>query len=163
VSDLVALAYPDLATAQQVATNLGAASKAGLVEIDDLVLVEHQPGGKVKLHQPSLARSGAAGGAIWGGLIGLLFLAPVVGMAIGAAAGGASGAMVDNGIDDTFMKDLGSKLPPGGAALVVLVGEMVTDRLLSQVRIPGEVIQTSLDGISEAALRDALARPRQPA
>jgi uncharacterized membrane protein len=35
VSDLVALAYPDLATAQQVATNLGAASKAGLVEIDD--------------------------------------------------------------------------------------------------------------------------------
>jgi uncharacterized membrane protein len=163
MSDLVAIAYPDLATAQQVATNLGEARKAHLIEIEDLVLVEHRSGGQVKLHQPSLARSGAAGGAIWGGLIGMLFLAPMVGMAIGAAAGGATGAMVDNGIDDDFMKDLGGKLPPGGAALVVLVGEMVTDRLLSEVRIPGEVVQTSLDGITETALREALARPAQRA
>jgi len=163
VSSLVAIAYPDLATAQQVAANLGEARKAHLVELEDLVLVEHQPGGKVKLHQPSLAGTGAAGGAIWGGLIGLLFLAPVLGMAVGAAAGGATGAMMDSGIDDKFMKELGSKLPAGGAALVALVGEMVTDRLLSEVRIPGEVIQTSLDAESEAALRDALARPRQPA
>ena len=163
MSDLVAIAYPDLATAEQVAANLGEARKAHLIEIQDLVLVEHQPGGKVKLHQPSLARTGAAGGAIWGGLIGLLFLAPVVGMAIGAAAGGATGAMVDSGIDDDFMKDLGDKLLPGAVAVVVLIGEMATERLLAEVRIPGEVVQTSLDGMTEAALRDALARAGQPA
>jgi uncharacterized membrane protein len=42
MSDLVAIAYPDLATAQQVATNLGEARKAHLIEIEDLVLVEHR-------------------------------------------------------------------------------------------------------------------------
>ena len=31
----------------------------------------------------------AVGGAMWGGLIGLVFLAPLFGMAVGAAAGGA--------------------------------------------------------------------------
>ncbi|HEY4095597.1 MAG TPA: DUF1269 domain-containing protein [Baekduia sp.] len=163
MSDLVAIAYPDLATAEQVARNLGEARKAHLIEIEDAVLVEHQAGGKVKLHQPSLARTGAAGGAIWGGLIGMLFLAPVVGAAIGAAAGGATGAMIDSGIDDDFMKDLGAKLLPGAAALVLLVGEMVTERLLSEIRIPGEIVQTSLDGETETALRDALARAGQPA
>src|SRR3954451_5133687 len=121
VSDLVAIAYPDLATAREVASNVGQAQKAHLIELDDLVLVERRGDGKIKLHQPSLAGVGAAGGALWGGLIGLIFLAPLVGMAIGAASGAAAGAMSDAGVDDKFMKDLGSNLQPGGAAVIALV------------------------------------------
>ena len=42
----------------------------------DAVVVEHQPDGKIKLHQAmSTTGAGAAGGALWGGLIGLIFLA----------------------------------------------------------------------------------------
>jgi uncharacterized membrane protein len=163
VSDLVAIAYPDLATARQVVNNLGEAQKAHLVELDDLVLVERRDDGEVKLHQPSLAGTGAAGGAIWGGLIGMLFLAPMVGMAIGAAAGASAGAMSDAGIDDRFMKDLGTRLKPGGAAIIALVRDLHADKLLSEVQVPGEIIQTSLGAASEQALRDALARAGQPA
>lgn len=163
MSDLVAIAYPDLETARQVSSNVGEAQKAHLIELDDLVIVERRGNGEVKLHQPSLAGAGAAGGAIWGGLIGMLFLAPFVGMAIGAAAGAGAGAMTDAGVDDAFMKELGTRLEPGGAAVIALVRDMNAEKLLSEIKIPGEVIQTSLADAPEQALRDALAHAGQPA
>ena len=52
MSDLVAIAYPDLATAQQVRSNVREAQKADLIELDDLANVEHRQVGKSKLHQP---------------------------------------------------------------------------------------------------------------
>src|SRR3954462_13624064 len=157
MSDLVAIAYPDLATAQQVVSNLGEAQKAHLIELEDVALVEHREDGEVKLHQASLAGAGAAGGALWGGLIGMLFLAPLVGMAIGAASGAAAGAASDAGVDNKFMKDLGAKLQPGGAALIVLVRKLNVERILSEISVPGEVVQTSLGNDDEDALRGALA------
>jgi uncharacterized membrane protein len=163
VSDLVAIAYPDLATAREVAANVTEAQKAHLIELDDLVLVERRGDGKVKLHQPSIAGAGAAGGALWGGLIGLIFFMPLFGMAIGAATGAAAGAMSDAGVDDKFMKDLGTKLQPGGAAVIGLVRQMNPEKVLAEVKIPGEVIQTSLSSDGEEALRDALARAGAPA
>ncbi len=163
MSDLVAVAYPDLDTARQVASNLGEAQKAHLVELEDMVIVEHRDNGKIKLHQPSLAGVGAAGGALWGGLIGLIFLMPLLGLAVGAASGAAAGAMSDAGVDDTFIKDLGAKLQPGGAAVIALIRQANIEKLLAEVKIPGEVIQTSLTEDSEQALRDALARAGAPA
>jgi uncharacterized membrane protein len=157
VSDLVAIAYPDLSTARDVARNVGEAQKAHLIELDDMVIAEHRADGKIKLHQPSLAGAGAAGGALWGGLIGLIFLAPLLGMAIGAASGAAAGAMADAGVDDKFMKDLGTKLPVGGAALIVLIHSVNAEKVLAEVKIPGEVIQSSLPTETDQALRDALA------
>jgi uncharacterized membrane protein len=121
MSDLVAIAYQDLPTAQQVASNLGDAVKGHDIELDDLVIVERKDDGNVKLHQPSLAGLGAASGALWGGLIGLIFFMPLFGMAIGAASGAAGGALSDTGVDDDFMKRLGEELQPGKAAMIVLV------------------------------------------
>jgi uncharacterized membrane protein len=163
VSDLIAVAYPDVDTARRVTSNLGEAQKAHLIELDDLAIVERRLDGKIKLHQPSLAGVGAAGGALWGGLIGLIFLVPLFGMAIGAASGAVAGAMSDAGVDDKFMKDLGSKLQPGGAAVIGLVRQANMEKILSEVKIPGEVIQTSLSADSEQALRDALANAGAPA
>ena len=157
MSDLIAIAYPDLATAQEVAGNAARLQQSHELTLDDMVVVEHRPGGKIKLHQPSMAGVGAAGGALWGGLIGLLFFAPLLGMAVGAAAGAAGGAMSDAGVDDRFMKELGSNLGEGEAALILLVREMTPDKVLPQIKIPGKVIQTSLDNEAEQALSDALA------
>jgi uncharacterized membrane protein len=156
VSDLVAVAYPNLETAREVASNVGEAQKAHLIELDDMVIVDRRTDGKIKLHQPSLAGVGAAGGALWGGLIGLIFFMPLLGMAIGAASGAATGAMSDAGVDDKFMKDLGTKLDEGGAAVIVLFRQANAEKMLANVKIPGEIIQTSLDSDAEQTLRDAL-------
>jgi len=156
MSDLVAIAYPDLDTARQVASNLGEAQKAHLIKLEDAVIVERQPGGKVKLHQPSLTGVGAAGGALWGGLIGLIFFVPLFGMAVGAASGAIAGHFSDQGVDDEFMKRLGAELDEGKAALILLVREITADKVLPEIKIPGTVIQTSLSNEDESALQAAL-------
>jgi uncharacterized membrane protein len=157
VANLVAIAYDDLDQAKQVMDTIGRLRKEHLIEIEDAVIVEHQPGGKMKLHQPSMAAAGATGGALWGGLIGLIFLVPLFGMAIGAATGAAAGAMSDYGIDDNFMKELGQKLPEGGAATFVLVKEATTDKVVPEVaKYGGQVLQSSLSNEQETALQEAL-------
>jgi uncharacterized membrane protein len=156
MSDLVAIAYQDLDTARRVVSNLDDAVKGHEIELDDLVIVERKQDGDVKLHQPSMTGAGAAGGALWGGLIGLIFFMPLFGMAIGAAAGAAGGAMSDVGVDDKFMKRLGSELEPGRAALIVLVRKVSLDKVLPQIKETGTVMQTSLSSEQEKALQDAL-------
>ena len=158
MSDLIAVAYPDKTTAETVRDRLMQLTAEHVLELEDAVIVDRDENGKVKLHQVhSPAARGAMGGALWGGLIGFLFLAPLLGMAIGAAAGGASGAMVDVGVNDNFMRELGQKLPQGGAALIVLVRKVTPDKVLPEIRqYGGDVIQTSLDDESEARLREVL-------
>jgi uncharacterized membrane protein len=157
MSDLVAIAYPDLATAQQVTANAIRAQQGHALELDDMVIVERREDGKVKLHQPSMAGAGAASGALWGGLIGLIFLMPLFGMAIGAATGAAAGAASDYGVDDKFMKELGEGLEPGGAAVLLLIREATMDKILPKIEIEGRIIQTSLDDEQEEQLANALA------
>ena len=136
---------------------VGELVKEHSLTLDDAVIVEHRKNGKLKLHQPSLAGVGAASGALWGGLIGLIVLVPLFGMAIGAATGAAAGAMQDYGTDDDFMKELGSKLPEGGAAVFVLVREATRDKVVPEVaKYGGEVIQSSLSDEQEAQLQEAL-------
>ena len=162
MSDLIAIAYPDQATAERVRGRLAEAIKAKLIEIDDAVVVTRDDDGKVKLHQAaSPAGAGAAGGAVWGGLIGLIFLMPLFGMAIGAASGAAAGALTDAGVDDKFLKELGEQLTPGHAAVIALVRRVTMDKVLDNIQIKGTIIQTSLDNEAEARLEEALAAAGQ--
>jgi uncharacterized membrane protein len=158
MSNLIAIAYPDEATAHEVAATLKELQKEQTIQMDDLVVALRQPDGKIKLKQSvSTSGAGAAGGALWGGLIGLIFLMPLMGMAIGAASGAAGGAMTDYGIDDKFMKDLGGKLQPGGAALFVLVRQSTPDKVLPRIsQYGGEVVHTSLDTDTEELLQETL-------
>lgn len=158
MSDLIAVAYPDKQTAETVRSRLMELVSEHVIELEDAVVVDRDEGGNVKLHQLyNPAASGAAGGALWGGLIGLLFLAPLLGPLVGAAAGGVAGSFTDVGISDPFMKELGQKLTPGGAALIVLVRKVTADKVLPEIAgYGGDVIQTSLDDESEERLREVL-------
>jgi uncharacterized membrane protein len=158
MSNLVAVAYPDRDTAERVRQELIAATKEHLLQLDDAVVVEHEADGKIKLRQAmSTTGAGAAGGALWGGLIGLIFLAPLLGMAVGAASGAVAGKFSDVGVDDNFLKELGAKLPPGGAALIALGQTDARDKVLERVTpYGGHVIQTSLSNEEEERLRAAL-------
>jgi uncharacterized membrane protein len=164
MSNLVAIAYPDRETAEEVLATLGRLQTEHSIQIEDAVIVTRKDDGKVKLHQSTKpAAMGAAGGALWGGLLGLLFLAPLLGMAVGAAAGGAAGALTDVGVDDKFLKELGDKLEPGGAALIVLVHRSTPDKVLPEIsRYGGEVLQSSLSDEAEQQLQAAL-RSRETA
>jgi uncharacterized membrane protein len=158
VSNLIAVAYDDVDTANTVLGELRELSVEHAITLDDAVVVERRPDGKIKLHQTvKPGAAGAAGGAMWGGLIGLLFLAPFLGMAFGAATGGAMGAAADLGVDDKFMKHLGEDLQPGAAALIVLVRESTPDKVLPRISgYGGRVVHSSLSDEAESRLREAL-------
>jgi uncharacterized membrane protein len=158
MSTLIAIGYPDAQTAEEVRGVLIQATKERLVDLQDAVVVEHRSDGKIKLHQAvSTTGAGAAGGALWGGLIGLLFLAPLFGMAVGAATGAVAGKVTDAGVNDDFLKQLGDKLEPGAAALIALGSSQAPDKLLERLRpYGGDVIQTSLATEEEERLRSSL-------
>jgi len=157
MANLVAIAYDDVDQAQQVMGTIGGLVQEHSLTLDDAVIVEHKANGKMKLHQPSLAGVGAASGALWGGLIGLIFFMPLLGMAVGAATGAATGALSDYGIDNDMMKQLGEKLPEGGAAVFVLVREATADKVVPEVaKYGGHLIQSSLSNEQETALQEAL-------
>jgi uncharacterized membrane protein len=55
------------------------------------------------------------------------------------------------------MKDLGSKLPEGGAAVFVLVREASRDKVVAEIsKHGGDVFQSSLSDKQETALHGAL-------
>ena len=159
MSTLAAIAYPDLATAERARDELIQLTKEGRAHLEDAVVVERALDGEVKLHQfKSAVAGGAAKGAVPGALIGLLFLAPLLGMAAGAATGALGAKFSDGGVDDLFMTDLGARLKPGAAALIVLGSAESRDEVIERVKpYGGEVVQTSLSTPDEQRLRDALA------
>ena len=80
-------------------------------------------------------------------------------MAIAAAGAAAAGAGRDLGVDDSFMKDLGSKMPEGGAAVFALAQEATRDEVVPEIsKHGGHVIQSSLSDEQESGLGGA----RQP-
>src|SRR5215469_16280685 len=122
MSTLVAVVFNDESTAFEMRAALVKMQQQYLLEMEDAVVVTRDENGKTKLHQAvSLTAAGAVSGGFWGMLIGLIFLNPLLGMAVGAAAGAVGGALTDLGINDRFMKDLGTTLHPGSSALFVLV------------------------------------------
>ena len=81
-------------------------------------------------------------------------------MAFGAAGGALAGKATDAGVDDEFMKTLGAKLAPGGAALIALETSSGSGKVLERIReYGGEVIQTSLSNEDEERLQAALGEP----
>ncbi|MFC5182729.1 DUF1269 domain-containing protein [Actinomadura harenae] len=158
MSDLVAIAYDDVDTANKVREKVRQLQTQHVIEVSDAVVVERRQDGKIKLHQAvNTVAGGAAGGALWGGLIGLIFLQPLIGAAIGGATGAAMGAATDLGIDDSFMRRLGEGLRPGAAAVFLLISKSTPDKVLPELaQFGGQVIQTSLSQEQEEQLRAAL-------
>jgi uncharacterized membrane protein len=162
MSDLVVIAFPTEAKAEEVRQKLMAMQKEYLIELDDAVVAVKDAQGHIKLNQLiNMTATGAVSGTFWGTLIGLIFLMPLVGAAMGAASGALGGALTDLGINDKWMKDTAAAIQPGTAALFLLVRKVTADKVLERLKGEGgTVMKTSLDHTKEAALQAALAEAK---
>ena len=159
MSDLVVIAFPTEAKAEEVREKILALQKEYLIELGDAAIAVKQPDGSVRLNQLiNTTAAGAVSGTFWGTLIGLIFLVPLAGAAIGAASGALGGWLTDVGVNDAFMKDVAESLQPGNAALFLLIRKLTTDKVLEDLKgVGGKVLRTSFDHTKEEALRAALA------
>ena len=162
MSDLIVVGFDNELKADEVLHKLGEMQKEHLVDLEDGVVVIKNQKGKVKIKQAyDLVTSGALSGGVWGSLLGLLFLHPLLGVAAGLASGALSGALTDVGINDDFIKELGETIEPGTSALFLLVRKATPDKVLEELRpYGGKLIQTSLSKSDEASLRAALEKAR---
>ncbi|HEV8052547.1 MAG TPA: DUF1269 domain-containing protein [Parachlamydiaceae bacterium] len=168
MSELIVVAFTDEAKAEEVRKILFTMEKQYLLELEDAVVVVKNQEGKISINQTyNLVASGAMGGVVYGGLwgllIGVLFLNPLLGWAagglVGATTGGVSGWLTDIGIDDNFIKELGNTLRPGNSALFILIKKVTPDKVINELKrngVEGTILQTSLSTDDEAKLQTFL-------
>jgi uncharacterized membrane protein len=159
MSDLIVVGFKDEFKADEVVNELRRLQSEYLVDLEDAAIVIRNQEGKVKIKQAQeLVAAGAISGSYWGVLLSVLFFNPIFAL-VGAAAGALSGALSDIGIDDNFMRDLGSTIEPGTSAIFVLVRKSTPDRVLADLsKFEGKVLRTSLSKEDEAKLQAALSK-----
>lgn len=160
MSRLIVIGFDDEADAFAFRQDLVKAQSEYIIKLEDAVVVTRPSQGEYQLHQAlNLTAAGAVGGAFWGGLIGMLFLNPLLGAAVGSASGALAGSGTDYGIPDDFIRQIGKTVPVGRAAVFVLASELNADKLLPRLQerygARAEVIQTSLTDADESRLRQA--------
>jgi uncharacterized membrane protein len=159
MSDLIVVGFKDEFKADEVMNELRRLQSEYLVDLEDAAIVIRNQEGKVKIKQAQeLVAAGAISGSYWGVLLSVLFFNPIFAL-VGAAAGALSGALSDIGIDDNFMRDLGSTIQPGTSAIFVLIRKSTPDRVLADLsKFEGKVLRTSLSKEDEAKLQAALSK-----
>jgi uncharacterized membrane protein len=173
MSELVCIAFKDCDTADHVLNELRAMETEYVLDLEDAVIVVRDKDSKVHVKQcvdlfGASTTHGVALGVLWGALIGLLFMNPIAGL-LGGIAGGAGGGAIavasneygilsDYGINDNFIKALGSTISPGTSAIFLLIRSAYEDKVFHRIsKYGGTILKTSLSNEDEERLRTALA------
>jgi len=128
MAELFVLVFPSREKAEAVLEVARDLRRQELLDLEDAALVWRTADGNIKVQQSFCpAMAGAASGALWGTLLGMLFFLPIFGLAVGSASGALVGRLSDLGIDDTFTRDVAATLEPGSAALFALVRRSTPD------------------------------------
>ena len=158
MSDLIAIGYPDEATAEAAADEARQLAKDLIIEPDAIAVIARDKEGKYHVHTSHhLVGAGATWGMFWGLLFGVLFFVPVAGIAIGAGLGALMGKVSKSGIDRQFEDQVRGMLTPGTSALFLMVEKVTPDKAIEAMsKYGGTVLKTSLSKEGEKDLQDAL-------
>ena len=159
VDHIIGVSFDKTTRAEEVLLALMHLQQEGEISLSDAVVVIKDGEGKVRIHQtidPTPGRS-ALTGSIWGMLVGMLFGGPVflAAAAVGAGGGALMAKLIDLGLDDDWVRDVGKWLDPGTSALLILVAADVRPAVLRELgRYEGDVLYCTFPG----AVRDELER-----
>ncbi len=157
MSQLVVLTFDDTEQAGQAFEALENAQRTGRLKIDDAAVIVKQSSGKVEIQNQ--LDTGVRGGAIGGGVIGLLLAGvffPLAGLVIGAIGGALVGKSIGDHVDQKFVKDVTETLKPGSSALFVIGSGDPVVAIGALRPFKGTIYQTSLPTEMVDALHEAL-------
>ena len=123
--------FEDPAGADHASDLLRDAASDGLVKILDHAVVSWPVGADhpETSHSRDHLRHGVGWGALWGLVIGSLFLVPVVGGVAGGAIGAISKATQDAGITKEQLETIRTQITEGTSALFAVTEDANLDRL----------------------------------
>ncbi|MGO9220591.1 MAG: DUF1269 domain-containing protein [Streptosporangiaceae bacterium] len=158
MATLIAIGYPDEATATQAADEAGRLAQDLIIQPDAIAVIIRDEDGSYHVHTNHHAvGAGATWGMFWGFLFGLLFFIPVFGLAIGAGMGALMGKFAKTSIDKQFQEQVRGMLQPGTSALFLMVEKVTPDKAVEAMsKYGGTVLKTSLSKDDEKELQEAL-------
>lgn len=152
---LVVAAFQEEEAADQALKELKAAQREKLIDIQDAAVIRRDEKNKLHIKEtadPGGGKGAAAGGAI-GAVIGLIGgpAGVVVGAAAGALVGGVTAKVIDSGIPDYRLEQIGEGLKPGTSAIVGIIELRWVEEVEKQLAESGADVLTE-------ALRDDIAQ-----
>ena len=162
MSQLLVITFGARETAGQAAERLKGIQSAHAASINDMAVVEKDADGKVHVHHgvDTATAGGAIGGGVLGLLIGLVFF-PIGGLLIGAAAGAFIGRSLHHNVDKKLIEDVTNDLTADTSALFV-IGEGSAPAVIGALEpFKGTVYQTTVDSETESQLQAALDREQK--
>jgi uncharacterized membrane protein len=152
MADLIAIGYPDQATAEAAAEEARRLAKDLIIQPDAIAVIVRDEEGGYHVHtNHHLVGGGATWGMFWGLLFGLLFFIPVFGMAVGAGMGALFGKLAKSSIDKQFQEQVRDMLKPGTSALFLMLEKVTPDKALP--------VQGRREGAPGSPARERRSRP----
>jgi len=158
---IIGMSFSKTTRAEEVLLALVHLQQEGQIALSDAVVVWKDQNEKVHIQQtvdPTPGRT-ALTGSIWGMLAGMLFATPVflAAAAVGAGGGALLAKLIDLGLDDAWVKDVGRWLDPGTSALLLLVSDGVRPAVLDELRrYEGDVLYCTFPDAVRVELEQAL-------
>lgn len=124
---------PDPDIAIGVMKTIQAKAKEADVKLEDAVIVYKNPQGETKIKQLEelTTGKGAKRGVFWGLVAGLILGGPIVGLLWGLGIGAVVGGVVDHGIDNKWLRTVGSWLSPNRSAVLIAVDDEIAERAIA--------------------------------
>lgn len=154
---IIGMSFDKPSRADEVLLALVHLQQEGEITLSDAVVVAKDQNGKIHTRQTidPTPGQGALTGSIWGMLAGMLFGGPVflAAAAVGAGGGALMAKLIDLGLDDKWVKEVGQWLDPGTSALLLLVAADVRPSVVKELsRYEGKVLYCTFPD----AVRDEL-------
>ena len=147
MASIIALVYPDAATADAAAETVKGLEEAGYLKIHNSAVITKDASGKVEHKgEHHTIRRGVITGGVLGVVAGVIFAIPIAGLAAGAAVGGWVGKEVktsSGGDFPEFKKQLETDLQPGGAALLVFGETDARERVVQELSRHGGTVRST--------------------
>ncbi len=165
---IIGMSFDKESRADEVLLNLSHLAREGEIGLADAVVVRKNDDDKVHVRQTvdATPKQGALSGTLWGLLAGTIFGGPVVGIVgagIGAASGGLLAKLIDVGLDDGWVRQVGEWLDPGTSAVLVLVSDQVRPVVLRELsRFDGQVLYCTFPDAVRRELERALDGAHDP-
>jgi uncharacterized membrane protein len=160
MATLVAIGYPDEATAEAARQTVEGLEEDLVIQADQVAAIRRDEQGKYHItttHPASSTGGGAVWGGFWGFLFGLIFLVPFAGLAIGAGFGALFGHLGEKAIDKEFQNQVRDLVQPGTSALFMIIEKATPDKAIEALKgYGGTVIKTSLSEEDTQKLQEAL-------
>ncbi len=158
MADLIAIGYPDEATADAAAEEARRLAQDLIIQPDAIAVIVRDKEGGYHVHTDHHpVGAGATWGMFWGFLFGLLFFVPVLGLAIGAGLGALMGKLTKSTIDRQFQDQVRDMVKPGTSCLFLMLEKVTPDKAVEAMsKFGGTVLKTSLSKADEQELQEAL-------